>query len=768
MAENLPTPTSPPDLLSNHQRRTSALNDSDTNSDSDIIEETPEEHLYRLFKEHEREFKHKMRALVVQAEIMTADHTKSIKQLKHVFKQYIGNKRDHVQSPANLDRKRQSHRHFDEFIQAKDAVVPTLPPAIAENSEPEQLPTLEELPQLSGGALRGTRALHAYVESVSETSHLGDVDECQSLRHFDEFIQAKDAVVPTLPPAIAKNSEPDQLPTLEELPQLSGGALRGTRALHAYVESVSETNHLGDVDECQSLRHSGEFLQDDDAAVPTAPAASAAAAERHKPEITPNFEGPRQSSRAASVNTRNLRPHVEPVSATSHLHEIKGLNSISRSVDVESSDQSMDSDLGDEDAYEDIVYEELPEYGSDVDPPRPVQPTLGTSLLTPLPKPQKERKSTNGGRAPQVRWGKEEEDRMIEIIYQLSQKTDDEGSRSNMWKRAADMHQAFGYNRSFGQMAAKWSQGTRDKCEERGLTWARDVMKKTPHAKRGKRGRSSAGNQSQDDSPTKRKTKRAKKLSKKIREAPAPSSSLSRVPHQPLGPRSDLQLRYSFTGASGALVQVDWSPDGQYFVAASSSIVGNDDDDNDVRKNRPCNLMFGSLSTKTIRELPEHREEGKPGQPQYIYRTVSAVKFAKHGHNLYTGGYDNKLKIWDVENEARIKCETEMKYNPGYNRKGRIEVMDVAGDRTTILATGTSNGAKSVRVFINDDPLLPAEGTQEIRPLQKLGLRSFEYSPTCLKFGNGQSRNRLIAGFGEENDEEDGSFGSGCVSFVPI
>jgi hypothetical protein len=124
---------------------------------------------------------------------------------------------------------------------------------------------------------------------------------------------------------------------------------------------------------------------------------------------------------------------------------------------------------------------------------------------------------------------------------------------------------------------------------------------------------------------------------------------------------------------------------------------------------------------------------------------------------MYTGGYDNKLRVWNVENELELECKAELQY-----KHRRIEVMDVTGDRTTIVATGTNSGTRSIRVFVGDADL-SATDCEEIRPLQKMGMETFTYAPTCLKFGKGQSQDRLIAGFGEDIDDAEGPFGAGCM-----
>ncbi len=413
-------------------------------------------------------------------------------------------------------------------------------------------------------------------------------------------------------------------------------------------------------------------------------------------------------------------------------------------------------DDDDDDSSEDIMHEESDDEDQHLADDTPLQPKLLPKISTKTPK-QTKAKATPGDApksrrsGPKNRWSDEEEDRMINILYTVSRQDTDE-TKTDMWRRVETLHRAYGYDRSWDQMAAKWSMQTRDKCETRGLAWAKDIMKKIPHISR-KRRALSPGEPTQGNTSLGFKVNRARKKSKKFSDTDTARSSFP-TPSQPLGLQSDLQLQYTFNRASSAIVQVDWSPDGKHFAVASNSRYNEGDNFSD---NEPRNLLYGSISTQTIRELPEHRIDRGNIQPKYVYTTVSAVKFSKTSHRVYSGGYDDKVRVWNVENEHDIQCKAELLY-----KHKKIEVMDVTGDQTTILATGTNSGTRSIRVFIGDSDL--TEDCAEIRPLREMGFTSFDYSPTCLRFGKEQSRNRLIAGFGQDANPPYGSFGAGRIA----
>ncbi|OAP57729.1 hypothetical protein AYL99_08467 [Fonsecaea erecta] len=455
----------------------------------------------------------------------------------------------------------------------------------------------------------------------------------------------------------------------------------------------------------------------------------------------------------------------------------------------DTTDSSDSTDDGDHD--QDIYHEESP--GPD-ETPRTTT-AKAQSTVTPQraeapnrPEPSsRPSKSSQPARDSSRRWTQDEENFMIDVVHDLMQ--EDFGPvKTAMWKRASATLRTRGYDRTYEQMMAKWSCDTRRKCEERGLDWAATVMAKLPHMARKRRsslgdarqgglsstidgqprakrvksqsqrrasGRFSSSAQSDAaDSPS--TTQKPKKGSRKsIASHPALSPSrgfTTKFDSLPPASETNMRLRFIWERASSDIVQVDWSPDAKYFVAASNSIL---DASDNFRENQPVNLIHGSLATKTLRELPEHRIAGdvSAGQPKYLYQTVSAVRYAPTGDRVLSAGFDNKVRLWDVEDEASIYCKTEVQFAQ------RVEVMDVAGEQTTLFATGTAGGLKSIRIFFADSN--PGARLQEIKLLQDTGKRSVPFSPTCLKFGRSRSYDRLLAGFGSGSDTE---FGDGCTA----
>jgi WD40 repeat protein len=483
-----------------------------------------------------------------------------------------------------------------------------------------------------------------------------------------------------------------------------------------------------------------------------------------KHEVEP--DEPIRNNDRRKIITLHVRPQDAPVPSAPIVQ------SLSTAPDHVERENTSESQTGDEDgAFDgDIVHEDYTSnIGMDAQQPQhdyhsnlePQVSFTGHSLL-PLQKVRETKATTaappktpsSTSRALRI-WTPDEVNDMIEIIGNLHQQ--DWASKNDMWKRASELHYGRGHSRTKEQMAAKWSFSTRHTCADRGLTWAEDVMEKLPHIPR-KRKAGDDGTQA----TTIPKFKRAKRGIKRkpvtvthSEELVAPCFRQNLVT-MPTGTSTyatnadQLQLRWTFHCASSDIVKVDWSPDSNHFIAASTSLV--DERDSYVR-NAPRNLIHGSLLTRTLRDLPDHRIERQDSLRQYLYQTVSAVHYSTNGH-VYSGGYDGMVRVWNVEDETRIKCRAEIK-----SRRKRIEVMDVTGSDNIMLASGCSSGTKCIRVIAGDAEL---SNHQKFYPIEEAGATTFQFSPTCMKFGRSSTQNWLVAGFGR--DAENTNFGAGCIS----
>ncbi|KAF2462355.1 hypothetical protein BDY21DRAFT_331179 [Lineolata rhizophorae] len=214
----------------------------------------------------------------------------------------------------------------------------------------------------------------------------------------------------------------------------------------------------------------------------------------------------------------------------------------------------------------------------------------------------------------------------------------------------------------------------------------------------------------------------------------------------------------SFTGTSHDVNSVAWAPDGNMFAAGSVCLS----DPSSMQYNRPNNLLLGDRESKILRELPHHkvpRQKMETGinsthsmhvsQDPSLYMTVSAVEFDPHGRWMYSAGYDQRVRIWDIsEGLANCQCSFDLKH------KGAIDVIAV-NPSTRHLATGSQRTDNSIKVLdiSSDRPVLVSTYSSP-KATERPESRIF---PSCLRWGVGNEfKNYLLGGFTAHADNQGG------------
>lgn len=216
----------------------------------------------------------------------------------------------------------------------------------------------------------------------------------------------------------------------------------------------------------------------------------------------------------------------------------------------------------------------------------------------------------------------------------------------------------------------------------------------------------------------------------------------------------------SFTGTSGDVNTVAWSPNGRYFAAGSAALT----DSHSMQYNLPNNLLLGDIDTGTLRELPDHvveRERPTTGanasnemfnsQDPFLFTTISNVQFSPDGQIMFSAGYDRVARIWDIR-----KGISKADYIRGWNHKASIDLLAV--NDNGLFATGTrrSNGSciKVMRYGFNFT-------TNELKPILSLSSHGSHLVPSSMKWGptiHGLEKYLLI-GFSADGSD----FGAGEV-----
>jgi WD40 repeat protein len=208
---------------------------------------------------------------------------------------------------------------------------------------------------------------------------------------------------------------------------------------------------------------------------------------------------------------------------------------------------------------------------------------------------------------------------------------------------------------------------------------------------------------------------------------------------------------YSFTGASGDVHTVAWSPDGQSFAAGAVCVT----DPHSMQYNRPNNLLYGDLSNKTIQELGEHaidRPKTDTGansthamyssQDPVLYTTISSVAFSPHGDYMFSAGYDDFACIWRTSRDG-----SQPELMRSLKHRAAVDIMTVGphGRIATAAKRWTSNAVKVIT--IRDDTADFTFDKQSYTSSKAVRQPDMNILPTALAFEPNDGR-FLLAGFG--------------------
>lgn len=227
----------------------------------------------------------------------------------------------------------------------------------------------------------------------------------------------------------------------------------------------------------------------------------------------------------------------------------------------------------------------------------------------------------------------------------------------------------------------------------------------------------------------------------------------------------DIRPWRSWKGASSDVVTVAWAPDSYSYAAGAAA----QSDENDLQYNRPRNLLFGSLASNIICELPDHcvdrpkpeavKESGNKGPNStyavyqacdpMVYKTVTSVQFAPLGETLYTASHDQTVKIWDM-GEKRPVCSNTLTH------EAEVTSLEVTRHFPQHFATATKTADNSICVY------WPAqhEDQDDYQTLKFASSRALKHRdrdifPECIRWGLAPaSKHYLLAGYQQWADHD--------------
>lgn len=231
------------------------------------------------------------------------------------------------------------------------------------------------------------------------------------------------------------------------------------------------------------------------------------------------------------------------------------------------------------------------------------------------------------------------------------------------------------------------------------------------------------------------------------------SANLRSLVYDTLGPH------LSMIGASGDVTNVAWSPNGEIFAAGCAALT----DEHSMQYNHRNNLLLGDITTKTIRELPEHAEARKKtssganatremhvSQDSLLFSSISAVQFSPDGSAMFSAGYDKVARVWDVRKD---RGSTNSINDAGcvleFQHRASIDLLAVNASR--LFATGSQRNTSSIKVLKYD---LDATKPHALKVLSLSSPRAqqrpdCDIIPSCMRWGYNfyQQQKYLLCGF---------------------
>jgi len=191
-----------------------------------------------------------------------------------------------------------------------------------------------------------------------------------------------------------------------------------------------------------------------------------------------------------------------------------------------------------------------------------------------------------------------------------------------------------------------------------------------------------------------------------------------------------------------------------------------------MQYNVPNNLLLGDLDLKRLKELPAHfipRPRTDTGtnsswamfnsQDPNLFTTVSTVRFSSDSQIMFSAGYDNVARMWDVR-----KGISKAKWLHGWRHKEPIDLLELNG--TGLFATGAQRPDGScIKVMrygldLSQKDLLPIISFSSHRGKKE---KNSQIVPASMKWGpttHGQEK-YLLVGFSANAQD----FGAGETLF---
>lgn len=212
-----------------------------------------------------------------------------------------------------------------------------------------------------------------------------------------------------------------------------------------------------------------------------------------------------------------------------------------------------------------------------------------------------------------------------------------------------------------------------------------------------------------------------------------------------------------FKGTSGDVNTLAWAPDGGAFAVGSAALT----DQSSMQYNRPNNLLLGHPRDSKLQELPQHATQRPLGagvnatsamrasQDPLLFATISSVAFSADSRIMFTAGYDNVVRVWQMEKDGpqcrfRVPCQAP------------VEALAIGPPGWFAAAVRRVDQAIKIYRYTTEDGVLEQCNKFSKRSSPSASaLPDALITPTSLRWGTGvQSPRYLLGGFSATDDDQ--------------
>lgn len=217
-----------------------------------------------------------------------------------------------------------------------------------------------------------------------------------------------------------------------------------------------------------------------------------------------------------------------------------------------------------------------------------------------------------------------------------------------------------------------------------------------------------------------------------------------------------------FKAMSSDVNTLAWAPNSKHFAVGSAALT----DEHSMQYNQAVNMVFGDAENGHLKELPQHMVPRRPAlqganatesmhnsQEPYLFTTISCLEFSKDGSLMFSGGYDNFVRLWSVDGQSgRPSSQFRV------DARSRVDAIAVGPSGT--FAVANQSLAKSIKLYTfersSDNSITTCKKASRLEAsFAQTAHTEAQIYPSCLRWApTSQNPRYLLGGFASKDDSD--------------